>query len=153
MAELAAFFSNKILWISVGGWFTAQVVKAMLYALMNKRFSFERLVGDGGMPSCHSATVCALVTSMGLEVGFDSPLFALAMVFAIVVMHDAMGVRYQTGQQARAINDMLDELRFLTKKDITPEEKLQELVGHTLAQVLCGAILGILVGFVGFSLS
>ncbi len=145
-------FSNKILWISVSGWCTAQVIKAILYAVMNRRFSVERLFGDGGMPSCHSATVCALATATGLELGFGSPVFALAMMFAIVVMHDAMGVRYQTGQQARAINDMLSELRFLTQKDITPQEKLQEFVGHTMLQVIIGAIIGFIVGVVGYSL-
>ena len=107
MEYVTEFFSNKILISGIIGWATAQVLKTIIFLVINKKFQLERLFGDGGMPSGHSATVTAVAVSTGIECGLSSPLFAIATIIAIVVMHDAMGVRLETGKQAKVINEMM----------------------------------------------
>jgi acid phosphatase family membrane protein YuiD len=138
---------NRILIAGVLGWATAQVLKTIVHLIVNRKLSWERLIGDGGMPSAHSATVTAVAVAAGIECGFDSPIFAVAAILAIIVMHDAMGVRLETGKQAKVINNMLDWFLELDS-DLPPEEKLKEFVGHTPTQVFFGALLGIIVGIV-----
>ncbi len=137
---------NNILVAAFWGWVSAQVIKTILYVIVNKEFVLERLVGDGGMPSSHSATVMSLVTVTAYDCGFGSPEFAIAFIFAIIVMHDAMGVRRETGKQAVAINNMMEYLDELGKQP--PEVQLKEFVGHTPFQVMMGAILGVVVGLI-----
>ena len=144
-------FSNKILLAAFWGWLVAQFLKTIIYVIVNKNFNPERLMGDGGMPSSHSATVMALVTSTCLTYGADTFEFAIAGVLALIVMHDAMGVRRQAGKQAVVINNMMDWFKELDQ-DIPVEQKLKEFVGHTPLQVLFGAILGIIVGAVVIAL-
>ena len=130
---------------AVIGWTVAQVSKTLLVLLLDRELRWERLVGSGGMPSSHSATVCALASSAAMVHGLDSGYFAIAAIFAFIVMYDACNVRLETGKQAAAIN----ELHVLLQKmgeDLSPEEKLKELVGHTFPQVLVGAALGIVIG-------
>ena len=129
---------------SICGWFVAQFLKTLIYMWFNRKFVAERMVGGGGMPSSHSATVCALATAAGMEYGGGSFEFAMAMVFAIVVMYDAIGVRWETGIQAKVLNEMLEMFRTMGK-NMSVEEKLKEGVGHTPLQVLMGALLGIAV--------
>ena len=138
---------NKILITGCVAWLISQFTKAVIYLIINKRFNWERLLGDGGMPSSHSATVTAVAVMTGLNCGWDSPVFAVAAVLALVVMHDAMGVRRETGKQAKVINNMMDWLSEFSS-DIPPEEKLKEFVGHSPTQVFFGALLGIIVGVV-----
>jgi acid phosphatase family membrane protein YuiD len=140
-------FSNRILVAAFFGWLSAQVLKTIIYVLVNKEFNAERLTGDGGMPSSHSATVMALVTSTFYSFGAGSFEFAISGVLALIVMHDAMGVRRETGIQAKVINNMMDWFQKLDS-DIPVEEKLKEFVGHTPLQVLFGAILGVVVGII-----
>ena len=102
-------------------------------------------MGSGGMPSSHSATVCALAASAAMTYGAASGEFAIAAIFAFIVMYDACNVRLETGKQAVAINELQELLRKMGE-DLTAEERLKELVGHTLPQVLVGALLGILIG-------
>ena len=139
MHHLTDLLHNTLLVNAVLSWAAAQIIKTVIYAVANRRLEWERLFGDGGMPSGHSATVTALAVSAGLEYGLSSPLFALAAVFAIVVMHDAMGVRWEAGQHARMIN----ELMALVQSDRPADDKLKELLGHTPLQVLSGAALGV----------
>ncbi|MBQ9590726.1 MAG: divergent PAP2 family protein [Butyrivibrio sp.] len=139
--------SNRILISAFFGWLCAQLLKTIIYVLVNKNFNPERLMGDGGMPSSHSATVMALVTACCIYYGASSFEFAISGVMALIVMHDAMGVRRETGIQAKVINNMMDWFQELDS-DIPVEEKLKEFVGHTPLQVLFGAILGIIVGFI-----
>ena len=139
--------NNEILLASFFGWLIAQILKTFIYVAVNKSFNPERLLGDGGMPSSHSATVMALVTATGLNFGADTFQFAIAAVVALITMHDAMGVRRETGKQAVAINNIM-EWFLQMGSDIAPEQKLKEFVGHTPLQVFFGALLGILVGFV-----
>ena len=96
---------NPVLVAAVMGWFVAQVLKTIIHLIVTKQFVLERMVGSGGMPSSHAATVCALATAAGLEFGGGSFEFAVAVILAIIVMHDARGVRRETGIQARILND------------------------------------------------
>jgi acid phosphatase family membrane protein YuiD len=125
----------------------AQVVKTILYAVMNGGIDWERLFGDGGMPSGHSATVTAMALMTGFRCGFDNPIFGLAMVLAIVVMHDATGVRQEAGKHARSIIELTEIFNeYIAEDDDELKlEKLKTLVGHTPLQVVCGAGVGIVV--------
>lgn len=126
------------------GWFIAQFLKMLIYFIVNKEFRFERFLGNGGMPSSHSATVCALATATGLHYGFSGFEFPMVAFFAIIVMNDAMGVRLETGKQAKIINDMLLMFKEMPQwKPSHAHEHLKEFVGHTPIQIFVGAILGI----------
>ncbi|MBR4404392.1 MAG: divergent PAP2 family protein [Clostridiales bacterium] len=140
--------TNRILIVGVVSWFLAQVFKCISNLILTKKFSIERLFGDGGMPSGHSATVVSVAVATGLYEGFDSPIFAVAMIVAIVVMHDAMNVRYQAGKQAELLNVMADMFEKVTGTDLPNEEKLKELLGHTPLQVAAGCLLGIITALV-----
>lgn len=137
--------SNKILIAGIIGWASAQVLKVLIFLIVNKRFQLERLIGDGGMPSAHSSTVTAVAISSGIECGFSSPVFAVAMIMAIVVMHDAMGVRLETGKQAKALNELLDVMNKIGGTELSNIEKFKEFVGHTPFQVVMGCILGFVI--------
>ncbi|WP_342757165.1 divergent PAP2 family protein [Kineothrix sedimenti] len=142
MEFLKDLFYNRIFMASVTGWLVAQVLKTVIHMWFNRKFVAERLIGSGGMPSSHSATVCALVTASGFEYGGGSFQFAIAAIFAIIVMYDAMGVRRETGIQAKVLNEMM-EMFVHMGKEMSVEDKLKEFVGHTPLQVLMGALLGI----------
>ena len=133
---------NPILVTGAVAWFISQLSKTVIYLIINKRFQLDRLVGDGGMPSSHSATVTAVAVMTGLRCGWDSPIFAVAAILALIVMHDAMGVRQETGKQAKVINSMVELFNSLGRGELTPEETLKEFVGHTRRQVMVGAVLG-----------
>jgi len=147
MQGLQELLQNKILITGIFSWFTAQILKTIIHAITNKEFDIRRMVGDGGMPSCHSATVTAVAVSTGYHCGFDSPLFALAGILAIIVMHDAMGVRLETGTHAKLLNEMITLFEALGQKQVSVETKLKEFVGHTPLQVTAGFIWGIFVAW------
>lgn len=121
---------------AVLAWAAAQLCKLFIELLAHHRLDWHRLTGDGGMPSGHAATVVALATAALLRYGATSGAFAVSTVLAIIVMHDAMGVRWQAGQHARTINELLE------RNDAPPEALLEELLGHTPLQVAAGALLG-----------
>ena len=139
---LAEMFLNPVFVSALAAWYIAQFSKAIIYAIITKKFAFERMFGSGGMPSSHSATVCALATATGFYYGAGGFEFALAFVLATIVMHDAMGVRREAGNQARIINEMIELLDIFGDKSPI-SEKLKEFVGHTPLQVLVGALSGI----------
>ena len=145
MDILRELLANRILISGMCGWTVAQVLKMIIHSVVTKDFSIERLFGDGGMPSGHSATVSAMATATYILYGPGSFEFAVTVMMAIIVMHDAMGVRLETSKQAVVINQMVDLIRNMGKK-IDLEEKLKEFVGHTPIQVVAGSLLGILVG-------
>lgn len=147
MDFIVDFMGNKIFMASFFSWVIAQVLKAIIHTLLSKKFVPERLVGSGGMPSSHSSTVCALATSTGMLYGGGSFEFAMAIVFAIVIMHDAIGVRREAGNHAKILNELMEHLLH-PDMNITPQERLKEFVGHTPLQVFAGAILGILIAVV-----
>lgn len=137
--------SNPFLLIGLSSWFWAQLIKTVIHAIVTKSIDFTRLIGDGGMPSGHSATVCAVATSAGILYGLGSFPFAISVIVAIIVMHDAMGVRLETGKQAKLLNEFIDLFAKL-EQPLSDQEKLKELVGHTPLQVCMGALLGIATG-------
>lgn len=132
-------FENKVLIITVSVWIVAQSVKVVLGIIEEKRFNFKWFIGTGGMPSSHAAGATALAVSSGLYLGFDSVGFALAAVFALVTMFDAQGVRRSTGQQAKILNKILDDIYWRGKVE---SAQLKELIGHTPVQVFVGSLLG-----------
>ena len=136
---------NKVFLTVVLAWFVAQSIKVLLGIVKEKKFNFKWFVGTGGMPSSHVAGVAALAMSVGLSAGFNSTLFAISLVFAIIVMFDARGVRQTTGIQAEILNEIIDDIYF--KRGVR-EDKLKELIGHTPVEVLAGALLGILIALV-----
>ena len=143
MEQLTALISNRFLIIPLTAWLSAQVLKTLIYWIINRRFDITRLFGDGGMPSGHSATVTSLAVLAALVYGFASFEFAVCAVLAIIVCHDASGVRLETGKQAEIINDLVEVVDLLTTEEL-PEVKLKEFVGHTPVQVLAGVLVGIL---------
>ena len=145
MEWLSQLISNRILICSLAAWAAAQVIKTLLYAIINKTFEFERLFGVGGMPSGHSATVTSMAISCGIVYGFDSGIFTVAAILAIIVMHDATGVRFEAGKQAKVLNELMESLK---DTELSDEEKLKELVGHTPLQVICGALLGAVIAVI-----
>lgn len=150
MEFLRELLSNKILISAFAGYFTAQVLKALTEAVMDHTFSFARLfTGNGGMPSSHASTVTALATMTAFTRGAASFEFAFAVIFAIVVMVDASGVRRETGNQAVILNELMEY--FAKLKDNPPRfshDRLKELIGHTPFQVQMGAVLGIIIAVV-----
>ena len=136
-------FSNQLLITAVSSLAVAQIVKSIIYAIINKKIEFNRLIGDGGMPSGHSATVTSLATMSALMFGFNSFEFAVTTILAIIVCHDATGVRRETGKQTVLLNELVKAFEILAKHDL-PEVKLKELVGHTPLQVFAGMGLGII---------
>lgn len=147
MEFLNALVHNTVFMAAVTGWLVAQVLKTIIYTCINKAFDAERLVGSGGMPSSHAATVCALTTAAGIQYGAGSFQFAISAILAIIVMYDARGVRRETGIQAQVINEMITFFQNMGKP-LSYEERLKEFVGHTPLQVLVGAILGIIIALI-----
>ncbi|HDZ76617.1 MAG TPA: divergent PAP2 family protein [Candidatus Omnitrophica bacterium] len=133
-------FDNKILIITIWGWFIAQSIKVLLGVIVKKKFDFRWFVGTGGMPSAHASGASALATATGINLGFDSAIFALAVMFALVVMFDAQGVRRATGKQAQILNKVMEDIYW---KGRIQENSLKELIGHTPLQVIIGSFLGI----------
>lgn len=139
---LVTIIENKIFLAAVLSWLIAQVLKIILYARKNRRINFRLLLGSGGMPSSHSATVMALCTAVGRIEGWGTSIFIVSLIFAIIIMTDAVGVRRSVGQQARILNIMVDELY---EKGTVSERRLKELLGHTPVEVFVGAGIGILI--------
>ena len=131
------FSVNEILTVSIVSWFVAQVLKTIINFILLGKFQLERMWGDGGMPSAHSATVCAMVIAAARSEGV-----------AIITMHDAMGVRHETGEQAKVLNQMIEEWIDISEKNspFLQNMHLKEMVGHTPLQVMAGMVVGIVVG-------
>ena len=133
---------NDVLASGFFGWVIAQTLKVILGVLNEKRFNFKWFVGTGGMPSSHAALVAALTTAIALRDGIGSPLFAATLVFAIIVVFDAQGVRRSSGQQAETLNKILDDIYWKKK---VKEDRMKEFLGHTPVEVIVGAVLGVVI--------
>ena len=131
---------SESLYIAGVAWFVAQALKVLGCLIKEKRLDMRFFVRPGGMPSSHSALVTSLTISIGFLYGFNSGGFAIAAVFAAVVMYDAAGVRLSVSRQSVVLNRILQELRERRPKDIPRD--VRELIGHTPFQVFAGAILG-----------
>lgn len=143
MKGLFEILSNSILITAVSSWAVAQVFKVFIHWWVYKKFDIMRLFGDGGMPSGHSATVSSMAMLSAWMYGTGSFEFAVTMMIAIIVCHDAMGVRLETGKQAVVLNEIIQSLDLIFTDEVA-EIKLKEFVGHTLYQVLAGVAIGII---------
>lgn len=145
MQNIGDIFNNRVLLVALVACFIAQGLKLIFEVIKNRKVDLRVLVTTGGMPSAHSALVTALAFGVGQSLGWASPDFALATVFAIIVMYDAAGVRQAAGKQARILNQMIDEL-FHEKPDFF-QDRLKELLGHTPVQVIAGSVLGVTISW------
>ncbi len=136
---------NKYIIVPMFIWLAIQIFKTIWDLVKEKKFNFKRILGAGGMPSSHSAVVCALSTLIGRDMGFDSAIFGLAVIMSLIVMYDAAGVRRAAGKQAKILNKLVNTPGLATE---TVQEKLVEVLGHTPVEVFVGALIGIAVGFI-----
>ena len=152
--DFSILISNPLINVGVVSWILAQAIKTVLDALKHRAFNRQRLAGAGGMPSSHSAVCCSVVLTSYFLYGFQSPVFALAFIVALIVMYDATGVRWAAGLHAKAINQIVE---YLESGDVNDQEKslndlipkLNESLGHRVIEVICGALLGIAVAVTG----
>lgn len=143
-SAFAHFISNPVIYTTFLGWFVAQTIKVVTGIFREKRFNFKWFVGTGGMPSSHAAGATALAASVALYEGMHTALFGVTLMFTVVVICDAQGVRRATGKQAEILNTIMEDIYFRKK---LREEKLKELVGHTPVQVFAGIFLGLLTAY------
>ena len=136
---LADMLNNRHIWVALFACVSAQGIKVLIEYAFTQKLDKALLFSTGGMPSSHSAFVVALALSIGTMEGLNSPVFALAFVFACIVMYDAAGVRRATGKHAQVINDLMDRLK---KIGVKPDKKLKEILGHSPVEVVGGAIWG-----------
>ncbi len=148
MHILIDFFYNFPAMMALLAWFTAQIIKMLLtYIFCRDEFSFSLIVASGGMPSSHSATVCALTTAIALTEGVGSVAFAVSAAMSFIVMYDARGVRRSAGEQAQKLNDIIEHLSD-NDEDFEHDDPVKEILGHTPLQVVIGAILGVAIPLV-----
>ncbi|KLU61372.1 divergent PAP2 family protein [Peptococcaceae bacterium CEB3] len=136
-------FTNTILFSALLAWFAAQVLKVFLHLFLHGKLDLQLLFSSGGFPSSHSATVTALAFGIGKYYGWNSPIFAVAAVFAMIVMYDAAGVRRAAGKQAEVINQLVERLY---QGSDPSQERLKELIGHSPLEVFGGALVGVIIG-------
>lgn len=145
IADLSLIFGNEIIIIAFTTWILHQSLKLIIFYITEKRWDIRRFVGAGGMPSTHSALSMCVATTIGIKEGWESPLFALAIVLAFIIMADAAGVRRETGEQAKVLNKII--LEFF-KEIKLKDKRLKELVGHTPFEVIVGAFMGIVMAWI-----
>ncbi len=145
MQDIGNILDNRVLLVALVACLVAQTLKLVIELVKNRKLNIRALVTTGGMPSAHSALVTALAAGVGQTRGWASTEFAVATVFAIIVMYDAAGVRQAAGKQARILNQMIDEL-FDEHPEFTGD-RLKELLGHTPFQVIAGSALGITISW------
>ncbi len=144
MEGLAGLAQNNYLVAAFIAWFIAQLSKFVLSLVFNRALDFKLFVSSGGMPSSHSAFVMALTAAIGFNKGWDAPLTAVALIFSLVVMYDAAGVRRAAGKQAEILNKLIFESK--SNRQVT-EQRLKELIGHTPIEVITGALLGVIIAY------
>ena len=139
------FTVYKYILVPIFLWLGIQSFKLIYDLCTTKQFNFKRILGAGGMPSSHSAVVTSLATLIGKNLGTSSPIFALSLIFAFVVMYDACGVRRAAGKQAKLLNEIVNTPGLT---NVQVQEKLQEALGHTPIQVFVGALIGFIAGLI-----
>lgn len=147
--NVLAIFQNHVLIGMLAAWFVAQILKPPMEYLRTREWKWSLLLSAGGMPSSHSALIVAATHGIGLYVGFDSPLFALAVAISMIVIYDAAGVRRQAGMHAERINFLFEEL---LRGHIWDENELREVLGHTPLEVTGGILLAIVVVTINWAL-
>jgi acid phosphatase/vanadium-dependent haloperoxidase related protein len=143
--NILGFIQNKYIYIPFFLWFAIQTFKVIYDLVTTKKFNFKRIMGAGGMPSSHSAIVTGLATLIGKYEGVNTPIFALALIVAFVVMYDACGVRRAAGKQAALLNKIVETPGL---SGVQVSERLVEVLGHTPTQVIVGALIGVIVGLI-----
>ena len=143
MNWLVELLTNPFLITGISSWFYAQVLKTIIFLIINKKLDLGRMFGDGGMPSGHSATVTSMTLLIGLVYGVGSVEFAISFILSTIVCHDATGVRRETEKQAFIIDELVKAFEELAEEKL-PEIKLKKFVGHTPVQVAAGILLGCL---------
>lgn len=145
IVDLSLIFRNKIIIIAFIAWILNQSLKMIVFYITEKKWDIRRFTGAGGMPSTHSALSMCVAITIGIKEGWETPLFALAIVIAFIIMADAAGVRRETGEQAKVLNKIILEFfREIKLKD----KRLKELVGHTPFEVIVGAFMGIVMAWI-----
>jgi len=139
------FITNKYIYVPIILWFCIQTFKVIYDLYTTKKFNFKRILGAGGMPSSHSAVVTSIATLIGKYQGVNSAIFGLALMFALVVMYDACGVRRAAGKQAKVLNEIVNTPGL---SGVEVQGKLQEALGHTPIQVFVGALIGLIAGLI-----
>lgn len=139
-------FQNLPIRAAFFGWLIASLIKVPINYYLDGKINFKKAFSSGGMPSSHSAAICAATTTIGMVEGFNSSIFGLAIVISAVVMYDAAGVRRATGKHAVILNSIVSIVSMLSGTEEFTDEKLKELIGHTPYEVILGAWLGIAVG-------
>ena len=145
MTILPGILQNTILISAMTAWLVAQVIKVLLNLFLQRRLNLVLLLSSGAFPSSHASTVCAVALGIGKYYGWNSPIFAVAAVLAMIVMYDAAGVRRAAGKQAEVLNQLVE--RYYVGSDFS-QKRLKELVGHTPFEVFGGALVGIIVGLI-----
>lgn len=145
MNIITSIITNKYIYVPFILWFLVQLFKVVCDLIITKKFNFKRIMGAGGMPSSHSAVVASLAALVGKYEGVNTSIFAIASVFALIVMYDAAGVRRAAGKQAKLLNKII-ETPGLSSLEV--HEKLVEVLGHTPIQVFVGALIGAMVGII-----
>lgn len=145
MNDLLGFVQNKYIYVPFFLWFGIQLFKLIYDLVTTKKFNFKRIMGAGGMPSSHSAVVTGLATLIGKYEGVNTPIFAISLILAFVVMYDACGVRRAAGKQATLLNKLIETPGL---SGVQVSEKLVEVLGHTPTQVFVGALIGFVVGII-----
>ncbi len=136
---------NPILLAALTAWFIAQILKVLIEFLLLKRWNWALVFQAGGMPSSHSAMVSAMALSIGLYMGFDLPVFAVASILATIVIYDATGIRREAGRQAVLINTIIEEI---AKGKLAQHKRLKEVLGHTPGEAILGTLLGLGIGLI-----
>ena len=141
-AAFASLMANRPLMSALLAWLVAQVLKTAVFAILERRVNWRKLVETGGLPSAHSALVVGLTTGIGLHEGWQTTNFAIALVFSLIVMYDAIGIRQEAGKHADLLNELL---RIAVIRDVYQQrEELKELLGHTPLEVFAGALIGVM---------
>ncbi len=138
-----------IIIITISSLIIAQVTKFFIASIVNKKVDEMVLFSTGGMPSSHSALVTSLTTSIGLFIQPIGVEFTIALVLALVVVHDSFGIRYEASKHARELNQIKLRLNLIENIDVE-EKKLKEALGHRPREVAAGIILGALLSFIGY---
>ena len=124
-----------------------QIIKFIIEAIENKKMNFARLInGCGGMPSSHTSFSSSVTMLIGFEMGFDTPLFAACLIFTFITAYDPMGLRWESGKQAEAINLIFDS--FVRGKPKKGFKRLKEQLGHKPLEVIAGMLLGTIVALI-----
>jgi len=147
MNTFSRIISNEVLWTVAAAWLAASLLKVIFYAIQKKKINIRRLIGNGGMPSTHSASVVCLAFSIGFKEGWNSTALAISLVLAFIVMIDASGVRLAASKHAKALNEITEEV---FKDGQFHYEKFNELLGHTPTQVFVGGLIGVLISVIFF---